>query len=309
MRKLLTFAIFVCILPTTLSAQFNPFFSPPPFGYVPPFVPTTANGGIPDLNEDSSNDGVKSATQPAAPVNLNFTLNAAQRKRNVANVVSAVAKVSPESAPIVAGQFADGAIFGQYGQLLDSVGLDPNNVADNFTAYWITAWEASTGRTVDTSPDTYAAVQEQVKRIFNNNTVGAMSNADKQKMSDDMIVRTLMLASQIERGKADPEYARQLAIGIKKSTKASGLDLDAMTLTPDGFKPRSKKRGDASGAAGDVMGGEEQALASNDTTATATPMPSDSEEWSTSKLAMIAAAGGAGIAGVYLVGKAAGKKG
>jgi hypothetical protein len=225
----------------SLHAQFSPYiFQQPPR---PVYIPTFENGGLLSGNDDAQSEEAESRPeQTVTPANLRFTFNAAQRKRNLASFVSEVQKVSPEFAPQIAQRFEQEDLFSKYGQIMDSLGLDSHNTADNFTGWWLTAWEASTGGAVDTPPETLAKVQAQVQKIFANDpSAGAMSDADKQKISDDMIIRTLLLAGQIDQAKVDPEYARNLAIEIKKSVKASGMDLDTMVLTPDGFRTKGKK--------------------------------------------------------------------
>jgi hypothetical protein len=180
---------------------------------------------------------------------LTFYPSKAQRKKNIAKYIADVAKVAPDYAPQLAAEFADGKMFAQFGQLMDSVGLDANDVGDNLAAWWITAWEASMARSVETPPAAFAKVKEQVRRILSEKALVAMSNVEKQNYADSMTIQTLVLANQIEQAKSNPEIAQKLATGIKAGAKKMGFDLDAMTLTEDGFVPvkKGRKTGDASG--------------------------------------------------------------
>jgi hypothetical protein len=181
------------------------------------------------------------AASAVLPQLLRFTPNTTQRKTNIANFVSEVAKLSPDYAPQLAAELGDGALFGQYSQMLRSMGLDANNVADNMAVWWLTAWEASAGRAIDVSPASFGVVKSQVERMLSSSKMAALTNADKQKMADDFMVRSLIMANQIDQAKSNPTFAKQLAAGTKKSTKASGLDLDAMTLTDKGFVPVKRR--------------------------------------------------------------------
>jgi membrane-associated HD superfamily phosphohydrolase len=230
MRKLLFAFVVVGLSSTKLMAQYNM----PIQTYVPSNVYIPAGIDYNNLNEEAP-DRTKKSTAPATSVNLRFTPNAAQRRQNLAAFVAEFAKLSPGTAAQLSQLLEKKDIFGQYGKIMKTLDLDPNNVADNFAVWWIQAWEASTGRSVDTPRAAFAKVQAQVKTMFSNNTVAAMSNTDKQKMSDLMIIRIILISRQIEQSKENPEYARQLATAIKKSTKASGMDLDKMTLTEAGF--------------------------------------------------------------------------
>jgi hypothetical protein len=241
----------------------------------------------------------KKSTLVIDPARLSFTPSKAQRKTNVASYVSDVAKIAPNYAPQLAAELADGAVFDQYGQMLNQLGLDANDVGDNLAVWWITAWEASMGRPVEAPPAAFVRTKEQVGRILSEKALAAMSNSQKQRYADSLAIQTLILANQIEQAKNNPKIAAQLAIGIKTGAKKMGFDLDAMTLTKDGFVPKRNKRGDAS----DVLPSSKQAFLDGDT-----PPPA-SDGWSNSELAMAAAFGGAGLAGVFWFGKAIGKKG
>jgi hypothetical protein len=253
------FGVFVAaVFPVS---AFGQWYTPYPVNL--PYIPSVSNGGlyIPPSNDDQSTEqrtNIESASV-ANPSDLRFSPNASQRKRNLADFIQAAAKVSPDYAPQLAAELGDGSIFNQYGQLVESIGLDPNNVSDNMAVWWLTAWEASAGRPMEISPSSFAVVRDQVQNMMLNADVAAYSNADKQKLADDFMIRSLVLSSQIDQAKVDPDFAKQLAAGVKQSVKESGLDFDKLSLTEDGFVPRKGRKGaDAS----DVVGGD-TALAAN----------------------------------------------
>ncbi len=200
------------------------------------------NSSNPIMTEDFSSESIYNKSAPtAAPQSLSFTPNAGQRKKNVADYISRVAKIAPTYAPQLAAEFADGQIFTHYGQLMDSVGLSANDVGDNLAVWWITAWEASMGRPVDTPPAAFAKVKTQVSRILSEKKLLVMSNADKQRYADSLTIQSMILANQIEQAKTNPDIAQKLATGIKAGAKKMGFDLEAMTLSKDGFVPTKPK--------------------------------------------------------------------
>jgi hypothetical protein len=107
-----------------------------------------------------------------------------------------------------------------------------------------------------------------------------------------------MIEAYIGNAKSDPALMSKVKAAIAKGGKGMGLDLYAMNLTPNGFV--LGKRGSAVDDIDMVPGSEsnEQALA------TATPS-SDKE---VPNYALIAAAGGAGLGGMFLLGKAMERK-
>jgi hypothetical protein len=234
------------------------------------------------------------------PQSMSFTPIQSQRKRNIADYVSSVAKIAPEYAPQLAAELADGAVFDQYSQMLGSLGLNANDVGDNLAVWWITAWEASSARSVDTPPAAFTKVKAQVARILSEKALTAMSNTEKQRYADSLTIQTMVLANQIEQAKSNPDFAQQLAKGIKADAKKIGFDLDAMTLTENGFVP---VKGIKTGAADDTSKAAHPAVAETAVAANTT------DKGDTTKWALIAAAGGAGLAGVFLFGKAMGRKG
>ena len=131
--------------------------------------------------------------------------------------IAEVAKVSPEYAPQLAAELGEGTALSMYAQQVESVGLDPNNVADNMAVWWLHAWEASAGRPINVPESAYGVVKRQVDQMLNNPQIAALSNADKQKMSDDFMLRTLIIASQLEQAKANPDLYRQLAGMCRKA--------------------------------------------------------------------------------------------
>jgi hypothetical protein len=128
-----------------------------------------------------------------------------------------------------------------------------------------------------------------------------MNDAQKQEMAEELLMQSALADAAAANYANDPTTMAKLSVAVRQGATKSGLDLDAMTLTEDGFVPaKGRKRSDAS----DVVGeGEEKALAANDV--------GDDKDigLSATQLALIAAAGGAGLAGVFLFGKAMGKKG
>jgi hypothetical protein len=233
---------------------------------------------------DGVNKSLSESSKPKAtstPQSMSFTPSKTQRKKNIADYISRVTKIAPDYAPKLAAEFGDGTVFDQYGQMLGGIGLNANDLGDNLAVWWITAWEAAQGRPVQTNPASFVKVKAQVARILSEKALTAMSNADKQRYSDNLTIQTLVLSNQIDQAKANPAMARQLADGVKAGAKKMGFDLAAMTLTKDGFV---RNTGRKTGAA------ENSSKAAN-------------------PAAVETAFAGAGLGGVVLFGKAMGRKG
>jgi hypothetical protein len=107
-----------------------------------------------------------------------------------------------------------------------------------------------------------------------------------------------LIESYVANAKSDPALMTKVKAAIAQGAKRMGLDIYTMTLTDNGFVPA--KRSSAVDNADLISGSEsdEQTLAS--------AMPSSDKE--APNYALIAAAGGAGLGGMFLLGKVMGRK-
>ena len=113
------------------------------------------------------------------------------------------------------------------------------------------------------------------------------------------MIQAALIDGYMQAAEGKDDELKAVAKAVSQGAAASGLDLDKMTLTEDGFVPaKPRKKADASDAVGD----DATALASADTGGT-------SGDSSTPNYALIAGAAGAGLGAAFLIGKAMGKKG
>lgn len=63
----------------------------------------------------------------------------------------------------------------------------------------------------------------------------------KQELAEGLILQALLIDSWNEKAREDPKLRRTLSNAVKQGAKTMGLDLAAMTLTADGFRPRKVK--------------------------------------------------------------------
>jgi hypothetical protein len=115
-------------------------------------------------------------------------------------------------------------------------------------------------------------------------------------MAEAFLLQAALIEASVEAAQGNEEIKSGLAKAVLKGAKASGLDLDAMTLTEDGFVPvkKGRKTGDASSA------GAERAMAAAN--------PADDGGDASPNYVLFAALGSATLGGMYLVGKAVGRK-
>ncbi len=235
----------------------------------------------------------------SADVFLTYKPSLSRRATNISNFISANRRVNPALGAELERVFAANDVMADLSKGLAVYGLKIDNVADSFTAYWINAWEAAhTVGVSNTNKSIAMRVKSQVEKMMRTSPNFVLATeAQRQEMSETWLIQAALLAPLGKMAADDPALAKVITRNVRKSALASGLDLDAMTLTEDGFVPaKSRKRSDAA----DVVGAD-KALASA-TPAETAPVPS--QNWP-----LLAAIGGASLGGMFLLGKMVGKKG
>jgi hypothetical protein len=117
-------------------------------------------------------------------------------------------------------------------------------------------------------------------------------------MAEAMLVQAALIEAYIGNAKSDPALMTKVKAAIVQGAKGMGLDLYKMTLTPDGFIPA--KRGSA------VDDSDIPSLPED--TPSEAELASNTGDETAPNYALIAAAGGAGLGGMFLLGKAMGRK-
>jgi hypothetical protein len=230
---------------------------------------------------------------------LTYAPSIARRRVNSAAFVKRLAKIDPSGAAQLSDLLSANDMISQMGTVLAPYGLRTDNVADVYATWWTQSWQAAHGDTSDPSRATMQAVKRQTQNALASAPVmSTMNDAAKQEMAETMLLQAGLTASFVDTYKNDPAMMRKLGTAVRKGAMAVGLDLDSMTLTEKGFVPSGR-----TGATGPAPGASEQALA-----AKVAPAPEAANDKSPPYV-LLAAAGGAGLGGVYLLGKMMGKFG
>jgi hypothetical protein len=237
-------------------------------------------------------------------VSLTYTPSSSRTRANLQNFVNKSRRADPEGAAKLEQLFASTNIIGEIGKGMRSVGLNKNNAADAFALYWINAWEASRGSITQTSAAKAQAVAAQAASgLSSSPEFSRATDAQKQEMAEALMIQAVMIEGYIEAAEGNPQQLKAIANAVRQGAKASGLDLDAMTLTEQGFvKATGKKRSDATEA---LPGADNKQLAS------ASAATGDTGEDTGSGLfpgILIAGLAGSGLAAAFLYGKNKGVK-
>jgi hypothetical protein len=129
------------------------------------------------------------------------------------------------------------AVMAQIDKSMASVGLKSNNIADAYAVYWTNAWLGSRGRNEDLPKAQMIAVRNQAANaLLVNPKFASATNIQKQELAEAMILQTVLISAFVSNAKSDPTLMEKVKVAISQGAKGMGLDLDRMTLTPQGFR-------------------------------------------------------------------------
>ena len=294
---LIAFSIFPLICSNNLQAQSTVMFE----NFLPSVVETNlrnqvlwepykSNNNSRRLPPESSQNLVKFVFKPILDL----------RKANLAKFVSKVRAKDRSGANQMEQIFASSDVIETLGRGLAPFGLRVDNVADAYTVYWMSAWQASVGRTDTFQRDEVVKVKSQVQlALLNVPEILNATSTQKQEFAESLLVQTALIEASMEQAAGNPDQLSAIASAVRQGARATGLDLDSMTLTSNGFIPTTRgssvQDGDFSKPQNDMP--VEKNLASSKVDGDSNP-----------NYALIAAAGGAGLGGMFLLGKAMGRK-
>jgi hypothetical protein len=182
-------------------------------------------------NVDKAQAGASSKSQ--------YQVSTARRKANLARFVQKTRPVDPQGAAAMEQLFATKDIIAEMGILLQPFGLRVDDVADAYTIWWMDAWDAAHG--VQGAPDRakMRAVRAQAAQaIAATPEMARADDAAKQEYAEALLVQAALIEAMVEQYGKDPAMAQRIAASVRQGARGAGLDLDAMTLTADGFVPR-----------------------------------------------------------------------
>ena len=166
-----------------------------------------------------------------------YTLSTARRQANYSRFVEATRRADPAGAKDLAATLASDPIATMAPELA-KIGLRTNDVADAYAVYWVEAWEAVHGQNGHSSRETAQVVRAQVAAaMMTTLQLAHASDAQKQELADALLVQALLIGAAREQAGSDPLKLRQIATSVRQGAKATGLDLEAMRLTRQGFLP------------------------------------------------------------------------
>ena len=268
----------------------------------PDFAMAAMMRQVRDTNGTQSSDGRDASgpstnVRPIKATTFAYSKSNTRTRANLAKFVEKTRSTDPVGAAKMAEMFASTDIIGMIDQKMQQAyGMRANNVADAYALWWTSAWMGSQGRSDDATPGQMAMVKRQAANaLASTPEFATASDAGKQEMAEAMLVQVILMTATVETYKSDPAMLAKTRTAIAKGAREMGIDLNSMKLTDEGFRP--------SGKTGAIDPTPDQQQAS------ATPAPAAPATDKSPPYALMAAAGGAGLGGVFLLGKMMGRKG
>lgn len=119
---------------------------------------------------------------------------------------------------------------------LGKFGLRTSNVADAYAVYLVEAWEAAHGASGEPSRAQAQAVRAQAAdAILRRPEFAGASDAEKQEFAEALLIQAYLIGSAKYQARSNPAQLRAIANAVRQGARATGIDLDSMTLTDSGF--------------------------------------------------------------------------
>ena len=191
-------------------------------------------------SNSNTNNPKKSTTSSSSKklANLEFKPSVKLRQKNISRFLEKLRVSNPSTAGQTTQLPSANAVTAQIDRSMASVGLKSNNVADAYAVYWTNAWLGSRGRNEDLPKSQMIAVRNQAANaLLANPKFASATNIQKQELAEAMILQTVLISAFVSNAKSDPELMEKVKVAIAQGATSMGLNLDRMTLTPQGFRP------------------------------------------------------------------------
>ncbi len=200
------------------------------------FVSAGVHGAIMNGITDNAQSGATAAPAAAPRDALVFSPSMERRRQNYINFIQKSRRVDPAGAAQLESDLSRTDILAFADGPLRDLGYDPNNVADAYAAWLLTAWLGAQGRSDTPSMRSMNAVRDQVAEVFVTlPQVTSANDSVKQETAEAYYLQALMVSATVDAARSDPAYLEQVKAAVRQGAIASGVNLDMFTLTKNGL--------------------------------------------------------------------------
>lgn len=179
------------------------------------------------------------ASPPAAPASFRYVPSKARRQTYLDAFVARAKQQDPAGGASLEALFAQGDIIERIAGELRPFGVRIDDVADVYTVWSISLWQASEGDTRTPTREQVAAVRRQTTAALGKTGVlrGA-SDAVKQELAESLLLQSALVDAGIQQARSDSAKLREVQAAARTNASAAGLDVASMRLTDAGFVAR-----------------------------------------------------------------------
>lgn len=156
----------------------------------------------------------------------------------ISRIADELNTIEPGSGTLLSVRLGQMDVFALIGTEAKRLGMDSLNVADAMTMWMVNSWMILNRVDGDPSASAMQAVSAQVVSVFGTAGDLDMTEAQRQELSEELLLR-MVLASQAYEGlKGNPGALAGLDAQISKSGQAMDFDFAKFDLTDAGFVTR-----------------------------------------------------------------------
>ncbi len=179
-----------------------------------------------------------SAQGPAISIDvLKYTPSAKVSAENLAKFYSGLNEISPGTATQMELALAGQDLFGELDKQLAKYGVNPNNMGDAMTVYWVSTWLAANGKTDDPTQAQIAGTRKMVEAsLIKAPDIAKLSNDDKQSTAQAFLLQLFLNETMLDSVKSDPVALKKVRGDLLTAAKTmSGFDATLFDMTAAGL--------------------------------------------------------------------------
>jgi hypothetical protein len=199
-------------------------------------------------NSIAANAGVATAGSQQGPAisidALKYTPSPKLSAENLTKFFSSLNELSPGMGTQLEQGLAGQDLFAQLDQELSKYGVNPNNMGDAMTIYWLSTWLAVNGRTDDPTPAQIAGTRTMVQdALVKVPDIAKLSNDDKQATAQGFLLQFFLNEMMLEGVKSDPAALKKVRGDMLEAAKTmSGFDAALFDMSPSGLVRKNIKK-------------------------------------------------------------------
>lgn len=201
---------------------------------------TTLNiGPIANTLREQSQRNNAAPSAAAKPASFRYVPSKARRQAFLDGFVKRAKRQDAAGGASLEALFAQGDVIERIGGELRAFGVRVDDVADVYTVWSISLWQASEGDTSTPTRQQVAAVRQQTAAALAKTALlNGANDAVKQELAESLLLQTALVDAGMQQAKGDAAKLREVQIAAKANAQAAGLDVTTMKLTAAGFVAR-----------------------------------------------------------------------